>query len=80
MVAWGYNRDNERLPQVNVGMFCTVEHKLPGFFSYYNSSIYDFTNLPYVLEQARSGKMVLSKMFPRLRLEDGGLPSLNHLI
>ena len=52
MVAWGYNHDKERLPQVNVGIFFTIERKLPVFFSYYNGYINDFTNLPYVLEQA----------------------------
>ena len=70
MVAWGYNRDKERLPQVNVGMFCTIERKLPVFFSYYNGSIYDFTNLPYVLEQARLNG--LKQDVPLTLVLDGG--------
>ena len=70
MVAWGYNRDKERLPQVNVGMFCTIERKLPVFFSCYNGSIYDFTNLPYVLEQARLNGFKLD--VPLTLVLDGG--------
>ena len=70
MVAWGYNRDKERLPQVNVGMFCTIERKLPVFFSYYNGSINDFTNLPYVLEQARLNGLKLD--VPLTLVLDGG--------
>lgn len=53
-IAWGYNRDKEKLPQVNLGMFCTVKSKLPLFYTYYNGNINDFTNLPYVVEQAKA--------------------------
>ncbi|WP_317382900.1 transposase [Anaerobiospirillum succiniciproducens] len=70
MVAWGYNRDKERLPQVNVGMFCTIERKLPVFFCNYNGSINDFTNLPYVLEQARLNG--LKQDVPLTLVLDGG--------
>ena len=52
-VSWGYNRDKERLPQFNVGMFCTVQSKLPVYFCSYNGNINDFTNFPYVISQAQ---------------------------
>lgn len=52
-VAWGYNRDKEQLPQFNVGMFCTVKSGKPVFFYQYNSNINDFTNFPYVAQQAK---------------------------
>lgn len=70
MVAWGYNRDKERLPQVNVGMFCTIARKLPVFFSCYNGAINDFTNLPYVLEQAKLNGLKLD--VPLTLVLDGG--------
>lgn len=70
MVAWGYNRDKERLPQVNVGMFCTIQRKLPVYFSCYNGSINDFTNLPYVLEQAKANGLKLD--VPITLVIDGG--------
>ena len=77
MVAWGYNSDKERLPQVNVGMFCTIERKLPVFFSCYNGSINDFTNLPYVLEQARLNG--LEQDVPLTLVLDGGFAASESL-
>ena len=70
MVAWGYNRDKEKLPQINVGMFCTIKSKLPVFFSSYNGSINDFTNLPYALEQATNNGLILDT--PLTLVLDGG--------
>ncbi len=52
IVAYGYNRDKEQLPQINVGMFCTIQTGIPVFFAEYCGSINDFTNLPYVLRKA----------------------------
>ena len=52
-VAWGYNRDKEALPQFNVGMFCTIKSKMPVYFCQYNGNINDFTNFPYVINQAK---------------------------
>ena len=77
MVAWGYNRDKERLPQVNVGMFCTIERKLPVLFICYNGSINDFTNLPYVLEQARLNG--LKQDVPLTLVLDGGFAASESL-
>ncbi len=52
IIAYGYNRDKEALPQLNLGMFCGLESKLPLFYCEYNGNINDFTNYPYVMEQA----------------------------
>lgn len=71
MVSYGYNRDKEQLPQINVGMFCTIKQQLPVFFSHYNGSINDFTNLPYVLEQAENAGLDLNA--PLTLVMDGGL-------
>jgi transposase len=53
-VEFGYNRDNEDLPQYNIGMFCERESGLPIYYDRYNGSINDKTNFPYVLENAKS--------------------------
>ena len=52
-VEWGYNRDKKRMPQFNIGMFCTVKSKVPVYYSPYNGSINDYSNLPYVINKAR---------------------------
>lgn len=70
LISFGYNRDHENLPQANVGMFCTIKRKLPVFFSCYNGSINDFTNLPYVLEQAASAGLRFDR--PLTLVMDGG--------
>jgi transposase len=51
-VEYGYNRDGEKLPQLNVGMFCCETSKLPLYYNVYNGSITDKTNLSYVLANA----------------------------
>lgn len=53
-VAWGYNRDQEQLPQFNLGMFCSMKRGLPVYFCPYTGSINDFTNFPYIAEHARA--------------------------
>lgn len=52
IVAFGYNRDKERLAQVNLGMFCAMPGGLPLCYAEYNGNINDFTNFPYVIECA----------------------------
>ena len=55
-VSYGYNRDKEKLPQINLGLFCTLDEKgtgLPLYPSVYNGCINDFTNFPYVVAQGR---------------------------
>ena len=51
-VERGYNRDGENLSQFNIGMFCDEASKTPLYYSRYNGSLTDKTNLPYVLAQA----------------------------
>lgn len=52
-VAWGYNRDKEELPQVNLGLFVSSKTNLPLFYCNYNGGINDFTNFPYVMNEAK---------------------------
>ncbi len=53
-VAWGYNRAQEQLPQLNLGMFCSMKTGLPVYFCPYTGSINCFTNFPYIAEHARA--------------------------
>ena len=50
MVEYGYNRDNESLPQVNLGMYYGEESKLPIFYCTYKGSIVDKSHLPYIMQ------------------------------
>jgi len=49
LVEYGYNRDNERLPQMNLGMYYGEESKLPIFYCTYKGSIVDKSHLPYMM-------------------------------
>lgn len=53
IVAYGYNRDKERLAQVNLGMFCSIPNGLPLCYAEYNGNINDFTNFPHVIKNAK---------------------------
>lgn len=49
---YGYNRDKEKLPQVNLGMFSSSKTRMPIYCIGYNGSLPDKTNLPNVLKKA----------------------------
>ena len=51
-IEYGYNR--EKLPQMNIGMFTDIETGVPLAYESYNGSINDFTNFPYVINNAVS--------------------------
>jgi transposase len=53
-IEYGYNRDEENLPQFNLGMFCDEKTKMPLYYNRYNGSLTDRTNLKYVLANADS--------------------------
>jgi transposase len=44
-VEWGYNRDRENLPQINLGMVCCQKTGLPFFYTVYPGSIVDVTTI-----------------------------------
>lgn len=48
-VEWGYNRDHDTLPQLNLGMCYGQSSRLPLFYQLYNGSIPDKSFFPYVL-------------------------------
>lgn len=45
-VEWGYNRDHDPLPQVNVGMVYAEHDQLPLYYHVYPGSIRDVSTLP----------------------------------
>ncbi len=53
MIERGYNRDKEDLDQLNLGMFCDMESKIPLFYSIYNGSLNDHSNLKEIILKAR---------------------------
>lgn len=44
-IEWGYNRDNENLPQLNMGVIFSQDHFLPIYYNLYPGSIVDVTTL-----------------------------------
>jgi len=44
-VEWGYNRDKENLPQINLGMICCQKTGLPFFYTVFPGSIVDVTTI-----------------------------------
>jgi len=51
IIEWGHNRDNERLPQLNICMLYGTNSKLPVFQSLYNGSLTDVTTLETTLDE-----------------------------
>jgi transposase len=44
-IEWGYNRDQESLPQLNMGVVFSQTHELPIYYQIYPGSIVDVTTL-----------------------------------
>src|SRR5215469_11582080 len=48
-LEWGYNRDGDRLPQINLGCYVSQETRLPLFYVTYPGSIVDKSHFPYMM-------------------------------
>ena len=48
-LEWGYNRDKEKLPQINIGMYYGEQTKLPLYYRVYPGSISDKAHLKYMI-------------------------------
>ena len=48
-LEWGYNRDKEKLPQINIGMYFGEETRLPLYYRVYPGSISDKAHLKYMI-------------------------------
>lgn len=44
-IEWGYNRDKENLPQLNMGIMCDIANGLPIYYNVHYGSIVDVTTL-----------------------------------
>ena len=61
-VEWGYNRDHEPLPQINLCMLMGEKSKLPIYQTIYSGSLKDVSTLNTTLSKidALSGKAVIT--------------------
>jgi transposase len=50
---WGYNRDAEALPQINLGMFYGAQSRLPIYYDIYSGSIADKSHLNFMMTGAQ---------------------------
>lgn len=67
-IEWGYNRDEENLPQINLGMIFGETTKIPVYYSVYPGSIPDKSYLDYMLRDSeviglKYSKFVMDKGF-----------------
>ena len=67
-VEWGYNRDEENLPQINMGMIFGESTKIPVYYNVYPGSIPDKSYLDYMLRDSEEiglkySKFVMDKGF-----------------
>ena len=53
IVEWGYNRDNEKIPQINYGMFVGIETKTPVYYTTYSGSVPDKASLEFSMINAK---------------------------
>ncbi len=53
-IEWGYNRDGEDLPQINMGVVFCQDSRLPFFYTIYPGSIVDVTTLNNCLKYLKS--------------------------
>jgi len=54
IAEWGYNRDGETLPQINLGMYYGVTSNMPVYYALYSGSIIDKVYLEYMMTNARA--------------------------
>ncbi|MBA7688770.1 IS1634 family transposase ISMac12 [subsurface metagenome] len=68
LLEWGYNRDREKLPQVNFGLIYGEPSSLPLFYSVYPGSISDVSTLKNMISfldwlELKSSLFILDKGF-----------------
>jgi len=54
LLEYGYNRDNDGLPQVNMGLIAGVESHLPLFYKLFPGSITDVSTLSNLISEVKS--------------------------
>jgi len=53
IAEWGYNRDNDKLPQVNLGMYYGMSSHMPVYYNIYSGSIPDRNYLEFMMAEAK---------------------------
>ena len=56
-VEWGYNRDKEKLPQINLGMVCCKKTGLPFFYNIFQGSIVDVKTIKNFIKYLKIYKL-----------------------
>ena len=74
-VEWGYNRDNEQLPQINFCMLMGEQSRLPVYQTIYSGSLKDVSTLKTTLAKMNA----VSKGIPRLIVMDKGFFSTKNI-
>jgi transposase len=81
IAEWGYNRDNDNLPQINLGMYYGITSHMPVYYNAYSGSIPDKVYLEFMMTTAKDlGVLDVCFVFDRgfvtednfLCLEDNG--------
>ena len=67
-LEWGYNRDKEKLPQINMGLYYGEESGLPLYYRVYPGSITDKAHLQYMISEnefitAKKTRFVMDRGF-----------------
>jgi len=79
LVEYGYNRDGESLPQVNIGMYYGEESRLPIFYCTYKGSIVDKSHLEYMMQHNKIlGINDVSFVMDRGFYKEENITSLSH--
>ena len=73
-VEWGYNRDHDRLPQVNLGVVYAEQAHLPLYYQLYPGSIHDVSTLSNMLQYLEALALT-----PSLFVMDRGFYSSDNL-
>jgi len=73
MLEWGHNRDNEKLPQINICMLYGAKSKMPVYQTIYSGSLTDVTTLETTLDEfeaitgTRDIMLIMDKGFYRVK-------------
>lgn len=74
-IEWGYNRDGENLPQINMGMVCCQEQSLPFFYTVFPGSISDVSTIKNHLKY-----LAILKLKDVLHIQDKGFCSVANIL
>jgi transposase len=67
LAEWGYNRDHDHLPQINLGIYYGVTSHIPVYYALYNGSIPDKSYLEFMMNSAQKlGLNTISLILDRI--------------